>query len=54
MHPNFFNDEIFLIYGIIFSVLCCYNEQTICLRMYECLLTNRLHGKAADLWLANS
>ena len=36
--------------------VCCmvYNEWTNRLRMYKCLLTNRLHGKAADLWLANS
>ena len=32
-----------------------FNEQTNCLVIvYKCLLTNRLHGKAAELCLANS
>ena len=31
-----------------------YNEPTNHLRVYRCLLTNRLHGKAAELCLANS
>ena len=31
-----------------------YNERTNCLRVYRCLLTNRLHGKVAELCLANS
>ena len=31
-----------------------YNERMNCLRVYKCLATNRLHGKAAGLWLANS
>ena len=35
-------------------VLCSYNERTNCLRVYRCLLTNHLHGKAAELCLANS
>ena len=35
-------------------VWCSYNEQTNRLRVYICLLTNRLHGKAAELCLANS
>ena len=35
-------------------VLCNYNEQTNRLRVYRRLLTNRLHGKAAELCLANS
>ena len=30
-------------------VYCNYNEQTNHLRVYRCLLTNRLHGKAAEL-----
>ena len=34
--------------------LCSYNERTNHLRVYRCLLTNRLHGKAAELCLANS
>ena len=35
-------------------VSCSYNERTNHLRVYRCLLTNRLHGKAAELCLANS
>ena len=35
-------------------VWCSYNELTNCLHVYRCLLTNRLHGKAAELCLANS
>ena len=35
-------------------VWCSYNEQTNHLRVYRHLLTNRLHGKAAELCLANS
>ena len=35
-------------------VWCSYNEQTNRLHIYRCLLTNRLHGKAAELCLANS
>ena len=31
-----------------------YNEQTSRLRVYRCLLTNCLHGKAVELCLANS
>ena len=31
-----------------------YNEWTNCLCVYRRLLTNRLHGKAAELCLANS
>ena len=31
-----------------------YNEWTNCLHVYRHLLTNRLHGKAAELCLANS
>ena len=34
-------------------VWCGYNEQTNLLHVYRCLLTNRLHGKAAELYLAN-
>ena len=33
---------------------CSYNERTNCVRVYRRLLTNRLHGKAAELSLANS
>ena len=35
-------------------VWCSYNEWTNPLRVYRHLLTNRLHGKAAKLCLANS
>ena len=35
-------------------VSCSYNEQTNRLLVYSRLLTNRLHGKAAELCLANS
>ena len=35
-------------------VWCSYNERTNCLRVDRHLLTNRLHGKAAELCLANS
>ena len=35
-------------------VSCSYNERTNHLRVYRRLLTNRLHGKAAELCLANS
>ena len=35
-------------------VLYSYNERTNCLRVYRRLLTNHLHGKAAELCLANS
>ena len=35
-------------------VWCSYNERTNHLRVYRRLLTNRLHGKAAELCLANS
>ena len=35
-------------------VWCSYNEQTNHLRVYRCLITNRLHIKAAELCLANS
>ena len=35
-------------------VRCSFNERRNCLRVYRCLLTNRLHGKAAELCLANS
>ena len=35
-------------------VWCSYNEWTNRLRVYRLLLTNRLHGKAAELCLANS
>ena len=35
-------------------VWCSYDERTNRLRVYRCLLTNRLHGKAAELYLANS
>ena len=35
-------------------VSCSYNERTNHLHVYRCLLTNRLHGKAAELCLANS
>ena len=33
---------------------CSYNEQMNRLRVYKSLLTNSLHGKAAELCLANS
>ena len=33
---------------------CSYNERTNHLRVYRRLLTNCLHGKAAELCLANS
>ena len=33
---------------------CSYNEWTNPLRVYRCLLTNRLHGKAAKLCLGHS
>ena len=33
---------------------CSYNERTNCLRVYRGLLTNHLHGKAAELCLAIS
>ena len=33
-------------------VLCSYNERTNRLCVYICLLTNHLHGKAAELCLA--
>ena len=36
------------------SLWCSYNEQTNRLRVYRCLLTNRLHGKAAELCLTNN
>ena len=35
-------------------VWCSYNEQTKPLCVYRRLLTNHLHGKAAELCLANS
>ena len=35
-------------------VWCSYNELTNHLHVYRCLLTNRLHGKAAELCLAIS
>ena len=35
-------------------VSCSYNEWTNHLRIYRLLLTNRLHGKAAELCFANS
>ena len=35
-------------------VWCSYNEWTNRLRVYRCLLINQLHGKAAELCLANS
>ena len=35
-------------------VSCSYNERTNRLRVYIHLLTNRLHGKAAELCLANN
>ena len=35
-------------------VTCSYNKRTNRLRVYRRLLTNRLHGKAAELCLANS
>ena len=35
-------------------VWCSYNERTNRLRVYRHLLTNHLHGKAAELCLANS
>ena len=35
-------------------VWCSYNEPTNCLCVYRCLLTKCLHGRAADLCLANS
>ena len=35
-------------------VWCSYNEQKNHLRVHRRLLTNRLHGKAAELCLANS
>ena len=35
-------------------VSCSYNKRTNRLRVYRCLLTNRLHSKAAELCLANS
>ena len=34
-------------------VWCSYNERTNRLRVYRCLLANRLHGKAAELCLAS-
>ena len=34
-------------------VWCSSNEQTNRLRVYRCLLTNRLHGKAAELCLSS-
>ena len=36
------------------AVWCSYNERTNRLRAYRCLLPNHLHGKAAELCLANS
>ena len=38
------------------SITCMlvYNERTNYLRVYKRLLINRLHDKAAELWLANS
>ena len=35
-------------------VWCSYNERTNWSHVYKRLLTNRLHGKAAELCLANS
>ena len=35
-------------------VWCTYNERTNRLRVYRRFLTNPLHGKAAELCLANS
>ena len=35
-------------------VWCCYNEWTNRLHVYGFLLTNHLHGKAAELRFANS
>ena len=44
----------FIIAKLTVWVWCIYNERTNRLRVYKCLLTNRLHGKAAELCLANS
>ena len=47
-------------YSIYHVCWCCisyvlvFNEQTNCLRIYKRLLTNPLHGKAAELCLTNS
>ena len=35
-------------------MMCSYNKRTNRLGVYRHLLTNRLHGKAAELCLANS
>ena len=35
-------------------VWCSYNERTNRLRVYRSLLTNRLHGKAAELCLTTA
>ena len=36
------------------AVVCIANKRMSCLRVYKRLLTNHLHGKAAELCLANS
>ena len=40
--------------GCCYDVGCCYNDWKNHLRVYRCLLTNRLHGKAAEICLAYS
>ena len=40
--------------SLFLSRILSINEWTNCLRMYKRLLTNCLHGKAAELYLANS
>ena len=48
------SENKFIVVKLIVWVWCSYNEQTNHLRVYRRLLTNRLHGKAAELCLANS
>ena len=48
------SENNFIIANNLGVVWCSNNEQTNPLCVYRCFLTNRLHGKAAELCLANS
>ena len=47
--PSIYDENKYINVRLMMCILC--NERTNCLRVYKRLLTNRLHGKAAELCL---
>ena len=51
---SFIDSEVGLVLSVWFNYLYILNRENKFIVVYRCLLTNRLHGKAAELCLANS